>query len=86
MTTKQYKTPFIRTQKQEDLLMKVTLIMYQIQPIVLLYQTYKNLYKNGSGQIMDSVTDHNISIKTHNPFFGSSYIELAKEFDHQKKV
>ena len=35
--------PFIRTQKQQQLLMKVILRMYLNQFIVALYQTYKNL-------------------------------------------
>ena len=40
---KQNLTPFILTQKQKQLLMKVTLMMYLNQRIVLSYQTYKNL-------------------------------------------
>ena len=40
---KQNLTPFILTQKQKQLLTKVTLMMYLNQPIVLSYQTYKNL-------------------------------------------
>ena len=35
--------PLIQSQKQNQLLMKVTLIMYLIQSIGRLYQTYKNL-------------------------------------------
>ena len=35
--------PFIQTQKQKQLLMRVILIMYLHQFIVRLYQTYKNL-------------------------------------------
>ena len=34
---------FIRTQKQNQLLMKVTLIMYLDQFVVQLYEMYKNL-------------------------------------------
>ena len=40
---KQYIAPFIWTQKQKQLLMKVTLMMHFNQSIALLYQTYKNL-------------------------------------------
>ena len=37
--------------------------MYLNQSIVLLYQTYKNLYLGqGSGWKIDSVLDHNINI------------------------
>ena len=39
---KQNMTPFIRTQKQKQLLMKVMLVMYLNQYILQLYQTYKN--------------------------------------------
>ena len=35
--------PFIRTQRQTQLLKKVVLMKYLNQSIVLLYQTYKNL-------------------------------------------
>ena len=35
--------PFIQTQKQKQLLMKVTLMMYLNQSTLLLYKTYKNL-------------------------------------------
>ena len=43
MMMKNYIAPFIRTHKQKQLLMKVTLMMYLNQSIVVLYQTYKNL-------------------------------------------
>ena len=35
--------PFIQTQKQKQLLMKVTLMMYLNQSTLLLYKAYKNL-------------------------------------------
>ena len=35
--------------------------------------------------IIDSVTDHTISISNHNPLAGSSYIKLPKESDHSRK-
>ena len=38
---KQYISPFIGTQKQKHLLMKVTLMIYLNQSIITLYQTYK---------------------------------------------
>ena len=39
----------------------------------------------GSGWIIDSVIDHNISISKYNPLAGSSYIKLSKELDHPRK-
>ena len=36
-------TPFIQTEKQKQILMKKTLIIYLNQSILLLYQTYKSL-------------------------------------------
>ena len=43
---KQNMTHFINTQKQKQLLMKVTLlIMYLNQSILQLYQTYENFYE-----------------------------------------
>ena len=38
-----YIAPFFQTQKQKQLLMKVTLMMYLNQSTLLLYKTYKNL-------------------------------------------
>ena len=38
-------TPFAHTQKQKDLLMKVTLMMYLNQSILQLYQIYKDFRK-----------------------------------------
>ena len=35
--------PFVRTQTQKQLLLKITLIMYFNQYIELIYQTYKNV-------------------------------------------
>ena len=60
---------FIRTQKQELLLMRVMLKMYLNQFILRSY----------SGWIIDSVIDHNINISKYNPLAGSSYIKLPKE-------
>ena len=39
----------------------------------------------GSGWIIDSVTEHNISFSKYNPLVGSSYIKLPKELDHSRK-
>lgn len=63
---KNYITPFIRTQKQKKLLMKVTFMMNLNQSIVLLYKTQKFL-GDGSSWIMDSFTEHNFNISKHNP-------------------
>ena len=38
-----------------------------------------------SDWIIDSVTEHNISISKYNPLAGSSYIKLLKELDHPRK-
>ena len=43
MMIKQNIAPFIQTQKQKHLLMKVTLMMYLNQSIVLLYQACRSL-------------------------------------------
>ena len=74
-------TSFIHTQKQKQLLMKVTLIMYLNQSILQLYQIYKNF----SGWIIDSVIDHNIDISKDNPLVGSIYISFSKQWDHLRK-
>ena len=76
-----YSIFFLRTQRQEKLLMKVTLMMYLNQSIILLYPKYKNLC-----WIIDSVIDHNINISKYNPLASSSYIKLPKEVDHPKKL
>ena len=39
----------------------------------------------GSGLIIDSVIDCNISISKYNPLTGSSYIESPKKLKHPKK-
>ena len=39
----------------------------------------------GSGWIIDSVTEHNISFSKYNPLVGRSYIKLPKELDHPRK-
>ena len=38
-----------------------------------------------SGRIIDSITDHIISISKCNPLAGSSYINLPTELDHARK-
>ena len=53
------------------------------QSMLQLYQTYKNL--QDSGWIIDSVTDHNLSISKYNPLARNSYIKLSKELDHPRK-
>ena len=40
----------------------------------------------GSGWIIDSVIEHNISISKYNLLAGSSYIKLPKELDHPRKA
>ena len=41
--------------------------------------------RKGSGWIIDSVIDHDISISKYNPLAGSSYIKLPKGLDHTRK-
>ena len=79
---KHYIAPFICTQMQKQLSMKVTLVMYLNQSIILLYQIYKNL---SSRLIIDSFIDHNINISKYNPLADSSYIKFAKELDNPRK-
>ena len=45
MMAKQNITPFFLTLKKKQLLMKVILMMSLNQSIILLYQTYKNLFE-----------------------------------------
>ena len=52
--------------------------------ITIITNIQKSLGK-GSGQIIDSVIDHTISISKYNPLAGSSYIKLPKELDHPRK-
>ena len=50
--------------------------------------TTRNIQKSlgkGSGWIIDSVSDHTISISKYNLLAGSSYIKLPKELDHPRK-
>ena len=64
--------------------MNVTMMCLN-QSILQLYQRYKKSLGKGSGWIIDSVIDHNISISKYNPLAGSSYIKLSKELDHPRK-
>ena len=62
-------TRFIYTQKQKQILMKRTLIMYLNQSIPHTYSYIKYTKNVGksSDWIVDSVIDHNINISKHNP-------------------
>ena len=60
-------TLFIHTQKQKELLMKVTLMMYLSQYILQLYQTYTKSLGKASGWIIDLAIPLNISISKYNP-------------------
>ena len=80
---KQNMTPFIRTQKQKHLLMKVTLIMYLNTTIMSNVQ--KLSLGKASGWVINSVIDHNVSILKYNPLADSNYIKLPKELDHSSK-
>ena len=55
---------------------------------ITVLQLYQNIQKSlgkGSGWIIDSVIEHNISISKYNPLAGSIYIKLLKELDHPRK-
>ena len=58
--------------------------MFQPIYITIITNIKKSLGK-GSGQIIDSVTDHTVSILKYNLLAGSSYIKLQKELDHPRK-
>ena len=75
-------TPFIHTQKQKQLLMKVALMMYSNQSTIIL--NIQISFGKGSGRIIDSVIEHNINKSKYNPLAGSSYIKLAKELNHPR--
>ena len=66
--------PFILTQKQKQLLMKATLMMYLNQSIVRLMSKYENLLEKSLCCIIDSVVDHTITIPKHSSLTGSTYI------------
>ena len=55
----QTMSPFILTQKQEQLFTRVTEIMYLNQSMLQLYQTYKNILKKVWVNIQIHSTDHN---------------------------
>ena len=78
-------TNFIQAQKQKYLSMKVALKKSLNQSILQLSQRYKKSWGKGSGCIIDSVIDNNVSISKYNPLAGSSYIKLPKELDHPRK-
>ena len=53
--------------------MKVTMMIYLNQYILLLYQLY------------DSVLDHPIDMSKYNPLAGSNYIKLSNVLNRRKK-
>ena len=55
--------------------------MFKSTYTTIISNILKSLGK-GSGWIIDSVIDHNISISKYNPLAGRSYIKLPKELDH----
>ena len=72
--------PFIQTQKQKQLLMKVTRLFDD-----LFESIYTTIISNILNSIIDSVIDLIINISKYNTVTGSSYIKLPKELDHPKK-
>ena len=61
-------------------------INYLFQSIytTVISNVQKSLGK-GSSWIIDSVTDHTISISKYNPLGGSNYIKLPKKLDHPRE-
>ena len=62
----------------------MTLMMCLNEFILVMSNMQKSLGK-GSGWVIDSVIEHNISISKYNPLTESSYIKLQKELDHPRK-
>ena len=62
----------------------MTLMMCLNEFILVMSNMQKSLGK-GSGWVIDSVIEHNISISKYNPLAESSYIKLQKELDHPRK-
>ena len=60
-------------------------MMHLDQSILLLYQTYKNLYEKVNW-INDSVIDQNFNISKYNIMARNSYINLPNELSHVKQV
>ena len=58
--------------------------MFQSIYTTVITNIQKSLGKD-SGWIIDSVTDHTISISKYNSLAGSSYIRLPKDLDHPRK-
>ena len=58
--------------------------MFQSIYTKIITNIQKSLVK-GSGWVIDSVIDHNVSISKDNPLAGGSYIKLPKELDHPRK-
>ena len=56
-------------------------ISFQSISTTVISNMQKSLGK-GSGWIIDSVIDHNISISKYNPLDGSSYTQLPQELEH----
>ena len=85
LMTKQNMASFIQTQKQEQLLMKVILMMFLNQFILRLYQTYKNLQEKiqvgllTQSQIMILIFQSKIA------YLKNFLKKLPKELRHPKK-
>ena len=82
---KQSMALFIQTQKQKQLSMKVTFVIYLNQSILYNITNIQKYLEKDSDWIIDSAVEHNISISKYNPLAGSSYIKLPKELDHSRK-
>ena len=58
--------------------------MFQSIYTTVISKIEKSLGK-GSGWIIDSVIDHNISIPNYNPLTGSSSVKLLEGLDHPRE-
>ena len=82
---KHYLAPFIRPQKQKQLLIKIDIddVFESIHSTIIL-----NIHKfieQGSGWVTDSVVHHSIHISIYIPSAGGRYIKLPIQLEHSKK-
>ena len=77
-------TIFNQAQKQKQLSIKMTLMMY-FQSINTIIKNVKKSSGKVSGWFIDAVINHTISISKYNPLAGSSHIKLPKELNPPRK-
>ena len=79
MMMKQNLGPFILTQKQKQLLIRLILYLNHYSTNISNIQKTLGI---GSGWIIDQVVDYTIGASKCNPVAGSSYFKLPKELNH----